>query len=879
MNSEQQRLAENMTEERLWARWGPYLSERQWGTVREDYSADGAAWDYFPHDHARSRAYRWGDDGLLGFSDRHGMICFCLALWNGKDPILKERLFGLNNEEGNHGEDVKESYFYLDSTPTHSYMKALYRYPQAAFPYTELIEENARRGRSEPEFEIEDTGVFDENRFFDIFVEYAKVDVDDMVMRVTAINRGPNKAPLTLIPQVWFRNRWTWNGGDRPQITRSKFDNLIIPHPRYGEYRLTVEGFPTALFTENETNVERLFQAPNPQPYVKDAFHRYVIDGNKAAVNPELRGSKAGMLYQFELDPGQTHTLYMSLTQDSDAIDPDQCAALIKQRQKEADEFYEELTPGLSRELKLIQRQAFAGLLWSKQYYHFDVNLWLKGDAREPKPPEERWNGRNHAWTHFLAAEVLSMPDKWEYPWFASWDLAFHCIPLALIDPLFAKFQLILLLREWYMHPNGQIPAYEWSFSDVNPPVHAWAAWRVYNIERRATGTGDRIFLERVFHKLLMNFTWWVDRKDPEDRNVFEGGFLGLDNIGIFDRNLPLPDGSQVEQADGTSWVAFYCLFMLTIALELAKENDAYEDVASKFLEHFLYIAHTINDTSDPRRQLWDEEDGFYYDALYRQGEPATRVRVRSMVGVIPLFATTVLDPDTLERFPHFSRRIEWLLDHRPELAENIAPMTQPGQGERLILSIADKPKIERILSRILDENEFLSPFGVRSLSKAYEADPYSMQLDGHVYTIDYEPAESTTGSFGGNSNWRGPIWFPLNFLLIEALQRLEFYYGDSLTVEFPTGSGERISLAGVAAELEKRLLSLFLKAKGKAVPPCLCGNKVMEDDFSKDLYLFYEYFNGDTGKGLGASHQTGWTALIAKIIQQLYVTAYADRT
>jgi hypothetical protein len=876
MNAEQMRLAENENPEALWHRWGPYISERQWGTVREDYSESGAAWDYFPHEHARSRAYRWGEDGLLGISDRHGMLCFGIALWNGKDPILKERLFGLTNSEGNHGEDVKECYYYLDSTPTHSYMKALYKYPQGPFPYQELVAENGRRGRSEPEYEITDTTAFDENRYFDVLVEYAKIDSNDLVIRIAITNRGPVAATLHVLPQIWFRNRWSWSGGHRPRITKSRFGSFEIDHPKYGVYRFHPEGLPLTLFTENESNQQLLFGVANSSPYVKDAFHRYVVGGDEGAVSPEAIGSKAGALYQLHLDAGEERHLHFALTQDEEPLSPEECRAVFSRRISEADEFYEDLTPGLTPELKSIQRQAFAGLLWSKQYFHYDVHRWLNGDSEQPPPPQDRLQGRNCTWSHFLAAEVLSMPDKWEYPWFASWDIAFHCVPFALIDPQFAKFQLTLLLREWYMHPNGQIPAYEWALSDVNPPVHAWAALRVYDIEGRATGRKDRLFLERVFHKLLLNFTWWVNRKDPGDHNVFEGGFLGLDNIGVFDRNTPLPDGSHVEQSDGTSWMAMYCLNMLAIALELAEDNSAYEDVASKFLEHFLYIAHSMNNLGEDGLELWDEEDGFYYDAIARHGQSETYVKVRSMVGLIPLFATTVLDPDTLQKFPHFSRRIEWLVEHRPELAQNIAPITEPGQGERLILALVTRSRLERVLSRMLDEAEFLSEFGVRSLSKVYEEAPYSIQVGQFTYTIDYEPAESTSGSFGGNSNWRGPIWFPLNFLLIEALQRMDFYYGASFNVEFPTGSGKRLSLGDVAMELEKRLLSLFTSRN--EVPPALRGNGPYHYSDWENLHLFYECFDPETGKGLGASHQTGWTALVAKIIQQLFVTAYADR-
>ncbi len=704
MNAEQARIQENSTLDALWHRWGPYLSERQWGTVREDYSADGNAWDYFTHDHARSRAYRWGEDGLLGISDRHGMCCFALALWNGVDPILKERMFGLTNSQGNHGEDVKECFFFLDNTPSHSYMKAMYRYPQSAYPYDQLIEENAKRTKLDPEFELADTGIFDEGRFFDVVVEYAKIDVNDIAIRISVTNQGPDLARIVVLPQIWFRNRWSWSGGERPIIKRSQFDNLEVQHPKFGDYRLHVEGFPTALFTENETNVEKLFGTPNPQPYVKDAFHRYLIDGELGAVNSAMQGSKAGIVYDLKVPAGATHVLHLALLQDAEAPSTDESDKVFEKRIAEADEFYDTITPGLSKELRTIQRQAFAGLLWCKQYYHYDVNLWLQGDPLQPPPPAQRTKARNHAWTHFLAAEILSMPDSWEYPWFAAWDLAFHCISFALIDPGFAKSQLILLLREWYMHPNGQIPAYEWAFGDVNPPVHAWAAWRVYSIEKRATGKADTDFLKRVFHKMLLSFTWWVNRKDPGDHNIFEGGFLGLDNVGVFDRNQPLPDGSKIEQSDGTSWMAMTCLIMLSIALELAATDPTYEDVASKFVEHFLFICHSINNMGEDNLELWDDEDGFYYDALYREGEPAKHVKVRSIVGLIPLFASTVLEADTLERFPHFSRRIEWLLEHRPELAEYIRPLTEPGQQERLLLTLANRNKLGRIFEKLLDE-------------------------------------------------------------------------------------------------------------------------------------------------------------------------------
>jgi len=872
MNPELERVHENSVGSSPWHRWGPYLSERQWGTVREDYSEGGTAWDYFTHDQARSRAYRWGEDGLLGISDRHQMLCFGLALWNGADPILKERCFGLTNSEGNHGEDVKEYYFYLDATPSHSYQKGLYKYPQAAFPYEELIRVNRDRGKEEREYELIDTGIFDEDRYFDVFAEYAKADPNDIWIRITIVNRGPDSAKLTVLPQLWFRNRWSWEPNDNKPSLKSTKKGISIDHNRYGPMYLAYEGKPDLLFTENDTNEEKVFGSPNPQPYVKDAFHELIVNGHAAAVNPAKKGTKAGLRYDLELKAGETQTIHLRLTTDAAAsVTPEDCDEIIELRLKEADAYYEALSPKLPADEAAIQRQAFAGLLWSKQFYHYCVRQWLDGDPLQPKPPAARHNGRNHQWRHFQAAEVISMPDAWEYPWFAAWDLAFHTIPFALIDPHFAKNQLLLLLREWYTHPNGQIPAYEWAFGDVNPPVHAWAAWRVYTIERRATGAGDRAFLEKIFHKLLINFTWWVNQKDPQGNNVFQGGFLGLDNIGVFDRSAPLRDGTSIEQSDGTSWMAMYCLNMLTIALELAREEPAYEDVASKFLEHFLYIADAMNNIGEDGIELWDESDGFYYDVLLREGQ-AVPMRVRSMVGLIPLLAVTNLDPDVEDRFPGFWSRMEWFMRNRPEMTGNVASVLEPGVGERRVLALVTKDRLVRILHRMLDESEFLSPYGIRALSRFHRDHPYEMQLDGHVWSIDYEPSESTTGSFGGNSNWRGPIWFPPNYLLVEALQRMDFYYGSEFKVEMPTGSGNEMSLSEVAAELEKRLLGLF-KA-GPEGRPCLRSGHQKQD--WEQYLLFHEYFDGDTGRGLGASHQTGWTALIAKIVQQLYVTSPA---
>ena len=869
--SERERLLENNESGSRWYRWGPYLSERQWGTVREDYSTNGTAWDYFSHDQARSRAYRWGEDGLLGISDRHGLLNFAIALWNGKDPILKERLFGLTNSEGNHGEDVKECYWFLDNTPTHSYMKALYKYPHAAYPYQELIDRNAQAGKDDPEFELIDTGVFDESRYFDVFVEYAKTDPDEILCRITIHNRGPESAPIWILPTLWFRNNWSWKQGTlRPTMTEKAENIVSVSHPRFGVMSWILEDPKELLFTENETNSERLFQSPNPEPWVKDSFHRYVIGGDQHCVNSANQGSKCGAVFNYDIPAGESITVRCMLTNKDHEL-PADFDSLIETRRSEADAFYQELSPGLPDDIRQVQRQAFAGMLWSKQFYHYDVHRWLDGDPDQPKPPSSR--SRNVEWRHFHAAEVLSMPDTWEYPWFASWDLAFHTIPFALIDPHYAKHQLILLLREWYQHPNGQIPAYEWSFSDVNPPVHAWAAWRVYTIERRQTGKGDVEFLQRVFHKLLLNFTWWVNRKDASGNNIFEGGFLGLDNVGVFDRNKTLPDGYHLEQSDGTSWMALFCLNMLEIALELADHDPAYEDVASKFFEHFMYVATAMNSRGADGVELWDDEDGLYYDVL-RHGDGITeRIKARSVVGLIPLFAVTVLDPSVLDKFPGFKSRMDWFLDNRPDLTANVASMQKPGQSQRFILTTVRKDRLERVLQKFLNESEFLAEHGIRGVSKFHSDHPYSITLAGETFCIDYEPAESTTQEFGGNSNWRGPIWFPLNYLFVESLQKFDFYYGDSLMVPMPFPDGPATTLVDVAAQLENRLLSLFTKnSQGRR--PCNGGNDLLDQDPNwSDLIWFSEYFCGNSGKGLGANHQTGWTGVIAKIIQQLYIT------
>ncbi len=872
MTREEARLKESEERTAHWKRWGPYLAERQWGTVREDYSAGGTAWDFFPHDHARSRAYRWGEDGIAGITDNHGRLCLALALWNGRDPILKERLFGLTGNEGNHGEDVKEYYFYLDSTPTHSYMKFLYKYPQAEFPYGHLVAENRQRDRRAPEFELIETGVFAEGRYFDVFVEYAKVAPDDVLVRITAVNRGPEAAELHLLPTLWYRNTWSWDpaAAERPVLRAGAAarGHVVVEaeHASLGNRWLYCEGAPALLFTENETNAERLWGVPNRTPYVKDGIDRCVVAGRADAVNPAAVGTKVAAHHRRTLAPGASATLRLRLANTPIPGDPfgREYEVSFARRIAEADEFYAGVVPKrLSDDARSVMRQAFAGLLWSKQLYHYDVRRWLEGDPAYPPPPPDRLNGRNHEWAHLYNEDVISMPDKWEYPWFAAWDLAFHMIPLALVDPDFAKAQLVLFLREWYMHPNGQIPAYEWAFGDVNPPVHAWAALRVYRIERRLRGKGDRTFLERVFHKLLLNFTWWVNRKDAEGNNVFQGGFLGLDNIGVFDRSAPLPTGGHIEQSDGTSWMGMYCLNMLAIALELAKEDRAYEDVASKFFEHFVYIAHAMN-TLD----LWDEPDGFYYDVLHTEHQER-RLKVRSMVGLIPLFAVETLEPEAIDRLHGFKRRMQWFIDNHPEFRPHVELMTKPGVGQRRLLSIVSRAQLPRVLRVMLDETEFLSPHGIRALSRHHKDQPYVLSIDGTAHRVDYEPAESSSGLFGGNSNWRGPVWFPVNYLLVESLQKFHYFYGDTLTVEFPTGSGAAMNLWDVAGALSRRLTRIFLRgADGRR--PVYGGTETFQHDpHWRDLLLFYEYFHGDNGAGIGASHQTGWTGLVAKLLQQ----------
>ena len=868
-----------------WQRWGPYLSERSWGTVREDYSADGNSWEYFPHDMARSRAYRWNEDGLGGISDDKGQLCFALALWNGRDPILKERLFGLSGPQGNHGEDVKEVYFYLDSTPTHSYMRMLYTYPQAAFPYQLLIDENARRGREKPEFELADTGIFADMRYFDIFIEYAKAAPDDILIRITAINRAPYPAELHILPTLWFRNTWSWGLDDRRPLLKQRLENVHdetwqgspaffvvdASHHSLGEYALFCEAADELLFTNNETNAQRLFGVPNCTPYVKDAFHEYLVCGKHATVNPAREGTKAAALYKRTLESGDALVLRLRLASPAPDAPFADFDALFAQRQREADEYYAALQPaGLDEETRRVQRQALAGMLWSKQFYHFVVEQWLQGDPAQPQPPPEHRSGRNAGWRHLYNERVMSMPDKWEYPWYASWDLAFHCLPLALVDSTFAKSQLDLLLREWYMHPNGQIPACEWSFDDVNPPVIAWAAWQVYRIDRARNGRADRMFLESAFHKLLLNFTWWVNRKDSEGKNIFQGGFLGLDNIGVFDRSAPLPTGGHLEQSDSTSWMGMFCLNMLTIALELALTNPVYEDIALKFFEHFLAIAAAMNNIAGEGIHLWDDEDELFYDVLNQPDGTRLRLKIRSLVGLIPLCAVEVLEPEVLAALPRFNYHLTWYLTHRPELTGLVSHWQQAGTGVRRLLALVRGHRMKRLLSHLLDPAEFLSDFGIRSLSKYHAEHPYILNLNGSVHTVSYEPAESRSGLFGGNSNWRGPIWFPINYLLIEALRSFARYYGDDFTVECPTGSGRYLTLREVADELSRRLIRLFLPDQ-QGNRPCFGGAEWPHDPLRRDYLLFHENFNGDTGAGLGASHQTGWTGLVAMLIQQQF--------
>jgi len=856
--------------------WGPYVSERQWGTVREDYSADGNAWEYFPHDVARSRAYRWGEDGLAGICDEAQTLCFALALWNGRDPILKERLFGLSNSEGNHGEDVKEYYYYLDATPTHSYLKMLYKYPQAAYPYHELVEENRRRSVSENEFELIDTGVFEEDRYWDVFVEYAKVAGDDILIQIKVYNRGPDSARIHVLPQLWFRNTWSWNASaDKPSI-KADGSALVAQHTKLGKYWLHVDGNPTKLFCDNETNVVRLYGL-QAKGYFKDAFHEHIVNKNPDAVNPAQEGTKAGVLFIADVAAGMATQFQLRLSSTQQHSPFLGFEDIFAQQRKQADDFYAEIQKGLADEdARLVQRQAFAGMIWSKQFYSYNVRKWLGGDPAYPRPPAERQTGRNSDWIHLDGNSIFSMPDKWEYPWFAAWDLGFHAIALSLIDSQFAKQQLLQLGRAWYLNPNGQIPAYEWNFGDTNPPVHAWAAWRVFQIDRKNRRVqnrhdpGDLVFLKRVFLKLLLHFTWWVNRKDKRGRNLFEGGFLGLDNIGVFDRDLKLPGGAYLSQSDGTAWMAMYSLNMLRIALEIAQYDPAFEFMATKFFEHFLYIARAMTGMGQETVGLWDEQDGFYYDVLNLADGQAIPLRVRSMVGLIPLFAVETLEPELLAKVPNFRRRMEWILEHRPDLSNLVSRWNVPGSGERRLLSLLRGHRMKALLKRMLDPGEFLSDFGVRAVSRFHRESPYSHWFPavGKMLTVDYEPAESRSRLFGGNSNWRGPIWFPVNFLIVESLQKFHHYYGDDFKVECPTGSGQLRTIDQVADELTKRLASIFLKNGVGMRPVNALYPKFQRDPNFRDYIPFHEYFDGDIGRGVGASHQTGWTGIIAKLLQ-----------
>jgi hypothetical protein len=869
---EETRLSEPSSSQ--WKLWGPYLSDRQWGTVREDYSPGGTAWDSFSHDHARSRAYRWGEDGIFGLSDDKQNLCFALAVWNGRDPILKERLFGLTNSEGNHGEDCKERYYYLDATPTHSYLKALYKYPQREYPYGLLVEENRRRGKDVPEFELIDTGAFDDNRYFDVFVEYAKHSPRDILIKVTVHNRGPESAEVHVLPHLWFRNTWSWGGsGSRPELALDSAHEAVVARSgEIGTYRLYREGSAPWLFTENETNARRLFGLQT-DGFFKDAFHEFVVNGHTGAVNPQQRGTKSAADYRFDIPAGGHAVVRLRLSADEVAAPFASFDETVDQRRHEADRFYERLQRGMGDDERLVQRQALAGMIWSKQFFNYDVRQWLNGDRGQPAPPSERRRGRNHEWIHLVNADVISMPDKWEYPWYAAWDLAFHTIALAVVDSEFAKEQLVLLTRSWYLHPNGQLPAYEWAFGDVNPPVHGWAAWRVFQIDRqrrRRTNPhdhGDLEFLERVFHKLMLNFTWWVNRKDAGGRNIFQGGFLGLDNIGVFDRSAPLPTGGYINQADGTSWMAMYSLNLMRIALELAQHNHVYEDAATKFFQHFLHIAEAMTSRNEGLG-LWDEEDGFFYDELNLPDGQILPLKLRSMVGLIPLFAVETLEPELCAKVPVFAQRLDWFFTTRPELAALVSRWNEPGKGERRLMSLLRGSRMKKLLKRMLDETEFLSDYGVRAISRYHREHPYMLNAGGQQFTVEYQPGESTSGLFGGNSNWRGPIWMPVNYLIIESLQKFHHYYGDDFKIECPTGSGRYMTIDEVANVLSRRLARLFLRNDDGRRPVFGDNDRVQTDPHFRDYILFHEYFHGDTGRGVGASHQTGWTGLVAKLLQ-----------
>ena len=880
MNAEQARLRENKSPEEPWHFWGPYLAERAWGTVREDYSANGDAWDYFPHEHARSRAYRWNEDGIGGISDFKGRLCFAFAFWNERDPFLKERIFGVSGPQGNHGEDVKELYWYIDSTPSHSFMRMVYRYPQTRFPYEELVAQSGARSKMEGEFELWNANAFAENRFFDIEIDYAKAAPHDILIRAVATNCGPEPAVLHLLPTIWFRNTWSWGrNGERPILQAvdapaPKIDVVEASHHGLGQYRLYCEDAGDMLFTENESNLERLWGVPNQTPFVKDSINDRIVHDKIESTNPRRVGTKAAAHYKFTILPNESRTIHLRLTRADDARKPSAAFRdfdkIFLERAAEADEFYAELAPSsLTQEHSAIQRQALGGLLWNKQFYHYIIEQWLDGDPGQPPPPKERLDGRNAEWRHLYNERVMSMPDKWEFPWYASWDLAFHCIPLALVDVQFAKVQLDIIVREWYQHPNGQIPAYEWNFSDVNPPVLAWAAWRIYQIERKKTGKGDRAFLETIFHKMLIAFTWWVNRKDSGGKNIFEGGFLGLDNIGVFDRNSSLPDGSHLEQSDGTSWMGMFSLNLMRIAIELASENHVYENIATKFFEHFLSIAAAMNNLGGKGIGLWNEEDEFYYDVLHTPGGRYLPLKVRSLVGLMPLLAVETIQWQLIEALPGFKARLEWYLQYRPDLASLVSRWQEPGMGERRLVALTRGHRMKCLLRRMLDPEEFLSDYGVRSVSKYHKEHPYSLTVRGEEKVVNYEPAESQTGLFGGNSNWRGPVWFPINYLLIESLQQFHHYYGDDFKVECPTGSGRLMHLSEVANELSNRLIKIWVRDDKGECAFARASAGAFNGPQDRHRYLFHEYFHGDIGAGLGASHQTGWTGLVAKLIQQ----------
>lgn len=853
-----------------WKKWGPYLTERQWGTVREDYSKDGSAWEFLPHDHARSKAYRWGEEGIGGICDHKQNLCFALSFWNGKDPILKERMFGLTGNESNHGEDCKDHYYYLDSTPTHSYMKMLYKYPQSEYPYQKLVEESRKRTRLEPEYELIDTGIFDENKYFDIYIEYAKAGEDDLLIKITAFNRASEEATLTILPTIWFRNSWDIGyGNSKPNLSANGKNCINVSGERVGQYFLYTEGDQELLFCDNETNLKKLYNVANKGLYCKDGINDYIVQGLRETVNANLTGTKASVNYKQQVPAESSVTIKLRLSSawnDSPFHDFDH---IFQSRLDEANYFYKELQQGIKNEdLKSIQRQAYAGMLWSKQFYYYNVNQWLEGDPGQVPPPEERKSGRNSHWKHMNNENIISMPDKWEYPWYAAWDLAFHTLPLARLDPAFAKRQLEILLREYYMHPNGQIPAYEWNFGDVNPPVHAWATLKVYEIDKEHNGgRGDSDFMEKIFHKLLLNFTWWVNQKDSTGNNIFEGGFLGLDNIGVFDRSKPLPTGGSMEQADGTSWMAMYSLNMLKIALELSLTKPVYQDMASKFFEHFLHISGALFNLNGQGVDLWDEEDMFFYDMLHLPNGSSIPMKVRSMVGLIPLYAVEILDPIILEKLPLFKQRVEWVLQNRPDLASLISRWNDHGKGETRLLSLLRGHRMKKLFNRLLDESEFLSDYGIRALSKYHKDKPYEFWVNGESFRVNYNPGESDSGLFGGNSNWRGPIWFPVNFLLVDSMLKFHAYYGDDFKIEFPTRSGNYITIAEAAHQISIRLMKIFMKNENGERPVHGKYHKLQHDEHFKDLSLFYEYFHGDNGSGIGATHQTGWTGLIAELI------------